>query len=225
MGFHHNWTILVKNLHSEEVKSSKPKRFSLNFLTSFNVNYSCYGRMQIISVQDTGCEVFTVLGLALNHTSDMFCQGLEGTKDLPVPAQFPWGFAPPCPWPRSPCQSPGALSPCPSDMGAGLVSSPPKPCPARSRGHKRKELNFFQVKVMLPCPINALMRYTFNRLGFLAGSQPLCYGGYTEISELAAGLRQLVRSIFITTLIVGKKETGLENESALPGAQEEASSS
>lgn len=53
MGFHHNQAILVKNLHSEEVKNFQKKRFSLNFLTSFNVNYSCYRRRQIISVQDS----------------------------------------------------------------------------------------------------------------------------------------------------------------------------
>lgn len=53
MGFHHNWTILVKNLHSEEVKKSPKERFSLNFLNSFNMRYSCYGRRQIISMWDT----------------------------------------------------------------------------------------------------------------------------------------------------------------------------
>lgn len=44
---HHNWAILVKHLHSEEVKI--PERFCLNFLASFNIKYSCCGSRQIIS--------------------------------------------------------------------------------------------------------------------------------------------------------------------------------
>jgi len=71
MGFHHKRSILVENLYSEEVKNSKKKRFSLNFLTGFNVSYYCFGRRQIISVRDTGCKVLTVLRPALDHTSDM----------------------------------------------------------------------------------------------------------------------------------------------------------
>lgn len=73
MEFHHNWTILVKNLHSEEVKNYEKKIIYLNFQDSFNTNYSCLERRQIISVWDTGCKVFIVLGLALNHASGMSC--------------------------------------------------------------------------------------------------------------------------------------------------------
>lgn len=66
MGFHHNWTFLACNLHSEDIKNCKNKTFSLDFLTSFNVNYSCYGKKQIISVCNTDCKLSTVLELALN---------------------------------------------------------------------------------------------------------------------------------------------------------------
>jgi len=58
---------------------------------------------------------------------------------VPDPPPCPWprtpsqplGLPPPCPRPRTPPQPPGAISPFPSDATAGLLSSPPQPCPAR----------------------------------------------------------------------------------------------
>lgn len=58
----------------------------------------------------------------------MLCshQGPQGAEDLPA---LPTPGAPsPCPLPRMPCQLPGALSSCPSDTAALLLTA--LPCPA-----------------------------------------------------------------------------------------------
>lgn len=44
-----------------------------------------------------------------------------------------------------------------------------------------------------------------------------------ETSELAASLKLIVKSIFITTLVVGKDKTNLGKESALQVSQEVSS--
>ena len=58
----------------------------------------------------------------VTHTKDVYqphCQGLGGT-----------GAPRPCPRPRNPFQSPGAISPCPSNAAAKPLSSPLQPSPA-----------------------------------------------------------------------------------------------
>lgn len=53
---------------------------------------------------------------------------------LPPPAHgqgphfHPSELLPPCPWSRTPCQPPGAMSPCPRNAAARPVSSSPEPC-------------------------------------------------------------------------------------------------
>lgn len=51
--------------------------------------------------------------------------------DFSVPVQPPLGFPSSYPQPRTPFQSPKTISPCPSDMAAGLFSSSPQWCLAQ----------------------------------------------------------------------------------------------
>lgn len=145
MGFHNNWTILVKHLHSEEVKNARKKRFCLNFLNSINTKYSCSGTRQIILVWTKGAKYFLYWD---SHTSDVPCQGPK----KPVLADR-WGSTA-CPGP-DPHITPRAISPCPIEALAGLGSSSTWPCPAWPWGHKTKILHFFQVKLTFTCLFHA----------------------------------------------------------------------
>lgn len=61
------------------------------------------------------------------YVSEQF-SGPQGYCQLWPAMSSPWA-SPPCPQPRTSCQSPGASSPCPSDpTAAGPVSSSPQPC-------------------------------------------------------------------------------------------------
>lgn len=169
MGFHHNWTILTQNLHSKEVKN---KAFSLDFLTSFNVNYSCCGEKQIISLCDTDCEVFTVLGLALNSLLVSPVGVLRALRTyLSLPC-FPVSPLPPCPQPRTPCQPPRAISACLTGAEAGLVSFSPQPCPAQPSHGDTWQKTSTAARLSWCCMAWLMLWWdmVFNHPGFLAGS-------------------------------------------------------
>lgn len=111
------------------------------------------------------------------------------------PCSASLGLQPTLPMAPDPVSPAGAISPCPGAAAPGLVSSSPQPGPARPWGHEAEDLRFFRVKLI-------------TGLVFWLGHSPVGCGGYTKISELAASLRWLARSIFITSLIVGKEEMG-----------------
>lgn len=124
---------------------------------------------------------------------------------------------PPCPQPRTPCQPPRAISPCPTGAEAGLVSCSSQPCPVQTgdtwlKTSTATRLSWYYISWLM------LWRdMLLTSLVFQLGHSPLCCCGYTEISELAASLRWLVRSIFIRTLTVAEKEMGLVKQKYLAG--------
>lgn len=204
MWFHHNCTILVKNLHSEEVKNSKKKIFSLSFLNIFNVNYSCYGRRQIISV-----------------THSWYVRALRALRTVLSLPSFPEA-SPQLAQVSGPHFCPPGLSvPAPVMLQQGSSSS--QPCPAQPLGHKTKDLHFFPVKLMLTCQIDALISHAFNWWpSFLAVSQLLLL--WWVYWHLRAGSK----SSMVTKVHIYQNShlgEGLEKESSLPGLQEKASSS
>lgn len=51
------------------------------------------------------------------------------------------GLLPLCPWPRTPCQHPRAISPCCSNTASGPLSSSLEPCPAWPRPCQARSLS------------------------------------------------------------------------------------
>lgn len=173
---------------------------------------------------DTDCELFTVLGLALNTLLVSPVEVLRALRTYLSPAS-PWLHAHAAHSPGPHGSPPGLSVPVSLVLKQGW---PPAPHSLAQPRHGDTWQKASTASRWSWCYIAWLMLWwerLVTSLVFCLCRSPFRYCGYTEVSELAASLTWLVRSIFIRTLTVAKKEMGLVKQSASPGSQEEATTS